>query len=133
MALGVVLLKWENEVGTSLIAQYPDRYRVTEKLLMSIYSTHRLSTNEPSFATTTQPNMRILSFFSGLDMNNCVGSPNYIVALLLRKDEEPNFFREILQEAAADLLSNLDDDSKKTKKKLEDIYERMRKASKKKR
>ncbi|MHC1591402.1 MAG: hypothetical protein ACXQS8_04910 [Candidatus Helarchaeales archaeon] len=132
MALGIILLKWENEVGTSLIAQYPERYRVTEKLLMSIYSTHRLSTNDPSFATTMQPNMRVLSFFSGLDIDNCVGAPNYIVALLLRKDEDPNAFRDILKNAASEILSNLDRNIEHTKKILEKIFEKMRKASKKK-
>ncbi|MHA1145619.1 MAG: hypothetical protein ACTSRW_12840 [Candidatus Helarchaeota archaeon] len=132
MALGIILLKWENEVGTSLIAQFPERYRVTEKLLMSIYSTHRLSTNDPSFATTTQPNMRVLSFFSGLDINNCVGAPNYIVALLLRKDENPNDFRDILKSAAGEILSNLDANISHTKKTLEKTFDKMRKASKKK-
>ena len=123
MPLGIILLKWDNEIGTSLIEKFPDRYKVTERLLMSIYSTHRLSTNDPSFATTTQPNMKVLSFFSGLE-ENFVGVPNHIVALLLRKDENPSTFREILKEASSDLLSDVK--SKKLKTNLGKIFEKMR-------
>ncbi|NHI94095.1 MAG: hypothetical protein EAX96_16515 [Candidatus Lokiarchaeota archaeon] len=123
MPLGIILLKWDNEIGTSLIEKFPDRYKVTERLLMSIYSTHRLSTNDPSFATTTQPNMKVLSFFSGLE-ENFVGIPNHIVALLLRKDENPTTFREILKEASSDLLSDVK--SKDLKKNLAKIFEKMR-------
>ena len=123
MPLGIILLKWDNEIGTSLIEKYPDRYKVTERLLMSIYSTHRLSTNDPSFATTTQPNMKVLSFFSGLE-ENYVGVPNHIVALLLRKDENPSTFREILKEASSDLLSDVR--NKTLKKNLAKIFEKMR-------
>ena len=123
MPLGIILLKWDNEIGTSLIEKFPDRYKVTERLLMSIYSTHRLSTNDPSFATTTQPNMKVLSFFSGLE-ENFVGVPNHIVALLLRKDENPSTFREILKEASSDLLSDVK--SKDLKKNLAKIFEKMR-------
>lgn len=101
--LGIILLKWDNEIGTSLIAQYPKRYKVTERLLMSIYSTHRLQSNDPSFAVTTQPNMKISSFYSGLD-TNYVGIPNHIVALLLRKDENPLAFKNILKIAASEIL-----------------------------
>ena len=129
MPLGIIILKWDNEIGTSLIEKYPDRYKVTERLLMSIYSTHRLSTNDPSFATTTQPNMKVLSFFSGLE-ENFVGVPNHIVALLLRKDENPAIFREILKEASSEILSDIK--NKALKKNLARIFEKMRVTGKKK-
>ncbi len=129
MPLGIILLKWDNEIGTSLLEKFPDRYKVTERLLMSIYSTHRLSTNDPSFATTTQPNMKVLSFFSGLE-ENYVGIPNHIVALLLRKDENPGLFREILKNAASEILKDVK--AKDLKKNLGDFFEKMRLIGKKK-
>jgi len=129
LPLGIILLKWDNEVGTSLLAQFPKRYKVTERLLMSIYSTHRLQSNEPSFAVTTQPNMRISSFYSGLEEEDFVGVPNHIVALLLRKDENPLKFKAILKEAAGSILKNVNDPD--IEKKLQDTFEKMRKASRK--
>ena len=130
MPLGIILLKWDNEIGTSLLAQYPDRYKVTERLLMSIYSTHRLQSSEPSFAVTAQPNMKISSFYSGLEGEQYVGIPNHIVALLLRKDENPVQFKAILKEAAGDILKNITNPDLKNILKV--TFEKMRKASRKK-
>jgi hypothetical protein len=127
LPLGIILLKWDNEIGTSLLAQFPKRYKVTERLLMSIYSTHRLQSNEPSFAITAQPNMKISSFYSGLEGENFIGVPNHIVALLLRKDENPSQFKDILKEAAGNILKNINDPN--IEKMLEDVFEKMRKAS----
>ncbi|MHA1300575.1 MAG: hypothetical protein ACTSO9_14245 [Candidatus Helarchaeota archaeon] len=129
MPLGIILLKWDNEIGTSLLAQFPKRYKVTERLLMSIYSTHRLQSNEPSFAVTTQPNMRISSFYSGLEGENYVGVPNHIVALLLRKDENPLKFKDILKEAAGTILKNVN--ASNLEEILQKTFEKMRKASRK--
>ena len=129
MPLGIILLKWDNEIGTSLIAQYPKRYKVTERLLMSIYSTHRLQSNEPSFAVTTQPNMKISSFYSGLEGENYIGIPNHIVALLLRKDESPFIFKDILKEAAGNILKNVTDPNLENI--LAETFDKMRKASRK--
>ena len=129
MPLGIILLKWDNEIGTSLLAQYPQRYKVTERLLMSIYSTHRLQSNEPSFAVTTQPNMKVSSFYSGLEGENFIGIPNHIVALLLRKDEDPLTFKNILKEAAANILKNVNDP--KLEKILAETFDKMRRASRK--
>ena len=126
MPLGIILLKWDNEVGTTLLAQYPKRYKVTERLLMSIYSTHRLQSNDPSFSVTTQPNMKISSFYSGLE-HNYVGVPNHIVALLLRKDENPLKFKDILKNASAKILNNVNDP--KIEELLMEIFDQMRKAS----
>ncbi|NVM05018.1 MAG: hypothetical protein HWN67_22035 [Candidatus Helarchaeota archaeon] len=129
MPLGIILLKWDNEIGTSLLAQYPQRYKVTERLLMSIYSTHRLQSNEPSFAVTTQPNMKISSFYSGLEGENFIGIPNHIVALLLRKDENPLIFKDILKEAAGNILKNVDDPN--LEKIMSETFDKMRRASRK--
>ena len=129
MPLGIILLKWDNEIGTSLITQYPKRYKVTERLLMSIYSTHRLQSGEPSFAVTTQPNMKISSFYSGLEGDTCVGIPNHIVALLLRKDENPLKFKSILIEAAGNILKNVNNPD--MQKIMMDTFDKMRKTSRK--
>ncbi len=129
MPLGIILLKWDNEIGTSLIAQYPKRYKVTERLLMSIYSTHRLQSNEPSFAVTTQPNMKISSFYSGLEGENYIGIPNHIVALLLRKDENPLNFKDILKGAAGNILKNVENPNLVNI--LAETFDKMRKVSRK--
>jgi hypothetical protein len=73
----------------------------------------------------TLTNIKVSSFFSGMD-ENYIGASNYIIALILRRDEQPHLFREILKKAAAKILKNV---KKIDQEALEKVFFDMRKVS----
>ena len=62
---------------------------------------------EPNFAILTLTDTRVISFFSGIG-EKVVARPNHIVALILRRDEKPMKFKEILRNGTAKILSLLE-------------------------
>lgn len=112
---GIIIIKWDNELGAVLVAKYPKNLNITTKLLTNIYASHRINNLEPNFATITLTDSKVISFFSGFG-ENIIVQPNYIIALILRRDEKPIIFKDILKKGAAQILSNLDE------KKYEKIF-----------
>jgi len=43
MPVGIVVMKWDERVGTEILAKYPDELSITDKTLMQVYSTHEYS------------------------------------------------------------------------------------------
>ncbi len=125
MPSGLILIRWDNQIGPVLIKAFPDTLKVTNNLLTQIYSAHRYSSLAANFSSLTLKNSKVVSFFSGMEEGKIVGVPNYVVALILRRDENINSFREILKKAAADILGNVE--NKKYEKLLPKIYEEMSK------
>ncbi len=126
MPLGIVLIRWDNEVGPMLIQAHPENLKVTNNLLTQIYSAHRYSSLAPGFSSLTLKNKKVVSFFSGMG-ETVIGVPNYVVALLIRRDEQVGAFREILKKAAAEILGNIENG--KYKKILPKIYKELSKVS----
>ncbi|MHA1651584.1 MAG: hypothetical protein ACTSYB_15440 [Candidatus Helarchaeota archaeon] len=125
MPVGILLIRWDDKLGTTLVAKYPEKFKFPSRILMNIYSQHRTQSTDPSFVTMTLTNMKISSFFSGMD-TNYIGASNYIIALVLRRDEQPYKFREILKKAAAKILKNVENIKQDT---LEKVFLDMRKIS----
>ncbi|MHA1821800.1 MAG: hypothetical protein ACTSU2_05255 [Promethearchaeota archaeon] len=120
MPLGILVLKWDNEIGPVLISSYPNSLKVPNNLLTQIYSAHRYSSLKPGFSSLTLKNNKVVSFFSGLGENH-IEVENYIVALLLRRDESVSSYRKILNKIAAEILANIE--NKKYKKLIPKLYE----------
>ncbi|MHA1264248.1 MAG: hypothetical protein ACTSRS_03355 [Candidatus Helarchaeota archaeon] len=125
MPVGILLIKWDDKLGTTLVAKYPEKFKFPSKILMNIYSQHRAQSTDPSFVTLTLTNIKISSFFSGMD-ENYIGASNYIIALVLRRDEKPHLFRDILKKAAAKVLKNVKNIKPET---LKPIFNEMRNIS----
>jgi len=68
-----------------------------------VYSSHRYQSLKPGFASISLKNNKVVSFFSGVGDDH-ISVENYVVALLLRRDEKPNKYREILKTIAAEIL-----------------------------
>ena len=66
----------------------------------------------------------MVSFFSGVG-DDYISIENYVVALLLRRDEKPHKYREILKKIAAEILDKIPDG--KFKKVLPDLYKELAK------
>jgi len=125
MPVGILLIRWDDKLGTTLVAKYPEKFKFPSKILMNIYSQHRGQSTDPSFVTLTLTNMKISSFFSGMD-ENYIGASNYIIALVLRRDEKPHLYREILKRAAAKMLKKVENVEAET---LKTVFLEMRNIS----
>jgi len=108
MPKGVIILKWDDEVGANLIAKYPDNLKISSKTLLNIYTNHRLNNIKPGFAALNLPDMKVLSFFSGMGKEFVVAS-NHVIAFLLLRNEKPAPFKELLKKSSAEILAHLDD------------------------
>ncbi len=126
MPKGIAIIKWDNEIGAVLVAKYPKNLKITTKLLTNIYASHRMNNIEPNFASLTITDQKVISFFSGMG-ENIIVVPNYIVALILRRDEKTMKFKDILKKGAAQILSNLEDE--KYKKIFPTLFKEMTKVS----
>ncbi|MHA1840093.1 MAG: hypothetical protein ACTSYO_09095 [Candidatus Ranarchaeia archaeon] len=117
MPVGMVIVRWDNRIGTVLEAKQPKNYKISPDLTMRIYGAHVLGEERgPGFITMKVRDLGIASYFSGAKLN-------YFVALILGKDERPDDYEEGLTEAAARIFSSIT--GKKYKDFLEDLYARV--------
>ena len=120
MPVGILVLRWDNEIGPVLITSFPENLKITNNLLTQIYSAHRYSSLTPGFSSLTLKNNKVVSFFSGLG-EKYVEVENYVVALLLRRDESVATYRAILNKIAANILGNIENN--KYKKLIQRLYQ----------
>jgi len=119
MPVGILVIRWDNEIGPINEGFYPDNLKITNNLLTQVYSSHRYQSLKPGFASISLKNSKVVSFFSGVGEGH-VSIENYVIALLLRRDEKPNKYREVLKKIAAEILEKIIDG--KFKKSLPDLY-----------
>jgi len=124
MPKSIVLIKWDDKMGTSLIGSYPQSFKTSSRLLMNIYSAHRTQSTDPSFVALTLKDFKVSSFFSGMG-SNFIGASNYIIALVLRRDEKPEDYKNILKKAAAKILKDIEKSD--VNKLLPEVFNEMKK------
>ena len=108
MPVGILVIRWDNEIGPINEGFFPENLKITNNLLTQVYSSHRYQSLKPGFASISLKNNKIVSFFSGVgDMH--ISVENYVVALLLRRDEKPHLYREVLKKIAAEILDKITD------------------------
>jgi len=108
MPVGILIIRWDNEIGPVNEGFYPETLKITNNLLTQVYSSHRYQSLKPGFASISLKNNKVVSFFSGVGDDH-ISVENYVVALLLRRDEKPNKYREILKTIAAEILDQTQD------------------------
>ena len=108
MPIGILIIRWDNEIGPINEGFYPDSLKITNNLLTQVYSSHRYQSLKPGFASISLKNNRVVSFFSGVGEDH-ISVENYVIALLLRRDEKPHKYREILKKISAELLDKIPD------------------------
>ncbi|MBY9007866.1 MAG: hypothetical protein KGD63_14080 [Candidatus Lokiarchaeota archaeon] len=105
MPVGLVIMKWNERVGTELIDQYPEELNISDKTLMQVYSTHEYS-GEAGLISLMVGSLNIASYYTGPDSQ-------YYILLLLNIDEDPDSFEGGLADASRTILQNLEDDAYK--------------------
>jgi hypothetical protein len=119
LPVGILIIRWDNEIGPINEGFYPETLKITNNLLTQVYSSHRYQSLKPGFASISLKNNKVVSFFSGVG-DDYISVENYVVALLLRRDEKPNKYREILKTIAAEILDQVQDGN--FMKRLPDLY-----------
>jgi len=101
--VGLLVMKWDERIGTEILVKYPEEIILTKKTLMQIYSTHEY-TGEPGMISLMVANLNITSYFTGPERN-------LYILLLLMLDEDPDLYEGGLVDVSHVILQNYDDDS----------------------
>ncbi|MBY8985798.1 MAG: DUF2341 domain-containing protein [Candidatus Lokiarchaeota archaeon] len=101
--IGLVFMKWDERIGTEILAKYPEETTVSEKTLMQIYSTHEYS-GEKGIITLTSGLLNIISYYTGPEMG-------FYLVLLLNIDDDPDMYEGGMADILRVLLDNVEDDS----------------------
>jgi hypothetical protein len=101
--VGLLVMRWDEKIGTEILVKYPEEVILTHKTLMQVYSTHEY-TGEPGMISLLVGNLNIASFYTGTEKN-------LYVLLLLTIDEDPDIYESGLMDASQVILLNFNDDS----------------------
>ncbi|MFX0133710.1 MAG: DUF2341 domain-containing protein [Candidatus Hodarchaeota archaeon] len=100
---GLILMRWNERVGTEIVVQYPEGIEITKKTLMQIYSTHEY-TGESGVVTLMAGNSNILSYYTGPEKG-------YYLVLILNLDDDPDVYEDAMVDILRIIFQNLEGDS----------------------
>ncbi|MFX0081313.1 MAG: LamG-like jellyroll fold domain-containing protein [Candidatus Hodarchaeota archaeon] len=101
--VGMVLMKWDERIGTEIVTTYPKNFEISEKTLLQVYSAHEYS-EEKGVITLTAGSLNILSYYTGPE-------PGYYLLLFLNLDDDPDVYEGGMSDIVHIILQNLPDDS----------------------
>ena len=107
LPVGILVIRWDNEIGPINEGFYPENLKISSQLLTQRDSARRRQGSNPGFASISLKNNKVVSFFSGVGEDH-ISVENYVVALLLRRDEKPQIYREMLKKIAASILDKIE-------------------------
>ena len=114
MPAGMVVIGWNDRVGTIMKAKYPEDIELSPDLAMKIYGSHVLGeAREAGFISMKVGELNIASYFGGIEVN-------HFVSVILTAEEEAPEFESALTRVAAEIFTKLDKD--KFKKDLPSLY-----------
>ena len=103
MAIGMVLMRWDERVGAEILTKYPEELIISDKTLMQIYSTHEYN-QEAGMISMMIGASTIASYYTGPEHS-------LYVILVLNVDEDPDAFEEGMADASRIIVQNLEDDA----------------------
>ena len=106
MPVGLVVMKWDERVGTQILAKYPEEVQVNDKTLMQVYSTHEY-TGEPGMVSMMVGSINIASYYTGPDIG-------VYVMLLLGLDDDPDAYEGGMADISRQILANIEDNAFKS-------------------
>jgi ATP-dependent Lon protease len=105
MPRGICLIGWTNKEGFFLISKFPANFTLTEEEIMRIGSLHRMRRLDANIITLKLKDLNCVSFFSGLITAQYHIAPNFVIALLLEKEENPKDYLQTLPLGSKIVLS----------------------------
>ena len=95
----MIVMEWDDRMGTHVLSQYPKELEVTSKTLMQVYFTHEYN-KEAGIVSLMVGQTSLLSYYSGPDYN-------IYVILVMLMEENTDHYEEGLVEVSNILLQNL--------------------------
>ena len=96
-------MRWDERVGTEILAKYPEEISITDKTLMQVYSTHEYS-GESGMISLMIGSLNIASYYTGPDKG-------FYILLLLSLDDDPDSYEGGLIDISRIILQNIIDDA----------------------
>ena len=103
MPVGLVVMRWDERVGTEILAKHPEEIVITDKTLMQVYSTHEYS-GESGMISLMVGSLNIASYYTGPEKG-------YYILMLLNLDDDPDAYEGGLADASRIILQNLEEDA----------------------
>jgi len=103
MPIGLITMKWDERIGTTITSKYPEELTISEPTLIQIYSTHEY-TGEAGMISLMVGSLNIASYYTGIDQK-------IYVVLLLNLDDDPDAFEGGLSDISRIIIQNLEDDA----------------------
>ena len=103
MPVGLAIMRWDERVGTEILAKYPEELTITDKTLMQVYSTHEYS-GESGMISLMIGSLNIASYYTGPDKG-------FYILLLLSLDDDPDAYEGGLIDISRIILQNVIDDA----------------------
>ncbi|MFW9950011.1 MAG: hypothetical protein ACFFKA_07790, partial [Candidatus Thorarchaeota archaeon] len=101
--IGLALMRWNERIGTEIIAKYPEDIKLSDKSLMQIYSTHEYS-GDKGVVTLMDGALNLVSYYTGPDQG-------YYLILLLDLNDDPDAYESGMVDILQTILRNLQDES----------------------
>ncbi|MHA1263882.1 MAG: hypothetical protein ACTSRS_01485 [Candidatus Helarchaeota archaeon] len=105
MPKGIILIGWTNKEGFFLIHKYPESVQISDDEIMRIGSAHRMRNLDANTITLREKELNVASFFSGLITSKYLIAPNFVISLLLEKNENARDYLKTLPKGAEIILS----------------------------
>ena len=115
MPVGIIVMKWDDRLGTKIEAVYPEEINITESTMMQIYSAHEYSGEAGIISLMVGP-LNIISCYGGPDMR-------YYIILLLNLDDDPDAYEGGLSDISRIILQNVEE--KTFKSYLPSLFQRI--------
>lgn len=107
MPIGILIIKYENKSELELIGKYPQDLNINkESLTNKLYNSHLKELSSPEIIHINLNKCHALIYFSGSGENSFL-IEDYLIILLLKENEKPKKYREILFKITADILNNI--------------------------
>ncbi len=103
MPVGLVIMKWDERIGTQILAKYPEEVVIGDKTLMQVYSTHEY-TGEPGMVSLMVGSLNVASYYTGVDTG-------YYIILLLSLEDDPDLYEGGLADISRQVLASIEDES----------------------
>lgn len=100
---GLILMKWDERVGTEIVIKYPEDIEISQKTLMQIYGAHEY-TGESGMVNLMVGSLNLASYYTGQEKG-------YYLVLILHIEDDADAYEGGMIDVLHILLQNLLDDS----------------------
>ena len=100
---GLILMKWDERIGTEIVVKYPEDIEISQKTLMQIYGAHEY-TGESGMVNLMVGSLNLASYYTGQEKG-------YYLVLILHIEDDADAYEGGMVDVLHVLLQNLSDDS----------------------